>query len=205
MQASGPVKVHSPLTILGQQGTKAYPERLGVSGLTRRPVRRPSPSVCRRGAPRPSSPHHARCAVTRDPYPVGTITAPANRHDSPLLNETLEVAALGGLPEGTSVHLDRGYDSGATRERLRERGLIAEISLPGGTACHARGDEAVGGGAHRLLVQRPQEAGVMHGAPGTGGGLLDGLLGRGRHSEAGASLSSKPAALVLAVARLARS
>jgi len=50
-----------------------------------------------------------------------------------------------------------------------------------------------------------QEAGVVHGAPGTGGGLLGGLLGRGRHSEAGASLSRKPAALVLAVARLARS
>jgi IS5 family transposase len=89
--------------------------------------------------------------------PVGTITAPANRHDSPLLNETLDAAALGGLPEGTSFHLDRGYDSGATRERLRERGLIAEISLPGGRACRARGHEAVGGGAHRLLAQRPQE------------------------------------------------
>ena len=38
---------------------------------------------------------------------------------------------LGGLPEGTNVHLDRGYDSKATRERLKERGLEAEISKKG--------------------------------------------------------------------------
>jgi hypothetical protein len=29
------------------------------------------------------------------------------------------------------VHLDRGYDSNATRERLEERGLISEISQMG--------------------------------------------------------------------------
>ena len=38
---------------------------------------------------------------------------------------------LGGLPESTSIHLDRGYDSGATRQRLQERGLNAEISKKG--------------------------------------------------------------------------
>jgi IS5 family transposase len=38
---------------------------------------------------------------------------------------------LGGLPEGTNVHLDRGYDSKATRERLKERGLEAEVSRKG--------------------------------------------------------------------------
>jgi len=38
---------------------------------------------------------------------------------------------LGGLPEGTNVHLDRGYASKATRERLKERGLEAEISKKG--------------------------------------------------------------------------
>ncbi len=64
--------------------------------------------------------------------PLGTVTAPANRHDSPLLPETLDAVAeaLGGLPEGASIHLDRGYDSGSTRERLGERGLLAEI-FPG--------------------------------------------------------------------------
>lgn len=35
------------------------------------------------------------------------------------------------VAEGASVHLDRGYDSGATRERLRLRGLVAEISERG--------------------------------------------------------------------------
>jgi IS5 family transposase len=64
---------------------------------------------------------------------LGTLAAPANRHDSPLLPETLDTVAetLGGLPEGTNVHLDRGYDSKATRERLKERGLEAEISKKG--------------------------------------------------------------------------
>jgi hypothetical protein len=39
--------------------------------------------------------------------------------------------ALGELPEHISVHLDRGYDSGVTRERLWRRGLVAEISKQG--------------------------------------------------------------------------
>jgi hypothetical protein len=52
-------------------------------------------------------------AVEANGVPLGTVTAPANRHDSPLLAPTLDAVAetLGGLPEGTSVHLDRGYDS----------------------------------------------------------------------------------------------
>ncbi len=65
--------------------------------------------------------------------PLGVVIAPANCHDSPLLDETLDAVAqtLGGLPEETSVHLDRGYDSKATRKRLEERGLLAEISQKG--------------------------------------------------------------------------
>jgi transposase InsO family protein len=73
-------------------------------------------------------------AVDACGIPLGTITAPANRHDSPLLTETLDAAVsetLEELPEGVSVHLDRGYDSKATRERLEERGLKAEISQKG--------------------------------------------------------------------------
>ena len=68
--------------------------------------------------------------------PLGTVTAPANRHDSPLLAETLDAVAqtLGGLPESTSIHLDRGYDSEATRQRLLERALSAEISQKGEAA-----------------------------------------------------------------------
>ena len=73
-------------------------------------------------------------AVDACGIPLGTVTAPANRHDSPLLTETLDAAVsetLEELPEGVSVHLDRGYDSKATRERLEERGLKAEISQKG--------------------------------------------------------------------------
>ena len=72
-------------------------------------------------------------AVDAGGIPLGTISAPANRHDSPLLSETLDAAAevLGELPEKASIHLDRGYDSFVTRERLGERGLLAEISEKG--------------------------------------------------------------------------
>jgi transposase len=72
-------------------------------------------------------------AVDASGIPLGTVSAPANRHDSPLLVPTLEAAseALGALPEGASVHLDRGYDSRLTRERLAELGLRWEISGKG--------------------------------------------------------------------------
>jgi IS5 family transposase len=65
--------------------------------------------------------------------PIGSISAAANRHDSPLLVPTLEHAAMsvGGLPEEASIHLDRAYDSLLTRVRLRERNLIAEIAKKG--------------------------------------------------------------------------
>jgi transposase len=65
--------------------------------------------------------------------PLGVVTAPANRHDSPLLDETLDHAlwTLGGLPDGASVHLDRGYDSLTTRRKLQARSLIGEISEKG--------------------------------------------------------------------------
>lgn len=72
-------------------------------------------------------------AVDGRGIPVGAVIAPANRHDSPLLSETLDTVSktLGELPEGTKVHLDRGYDSKTTRERLEELGLIGEISQKG--------------------------------------------------------------------------
>jgi transposase len=64
--------------------------------------------------------------------PLGTVAAPANRHDSPLLDETLNtLEVLGELPEQMSVHLDRGYDSCSTRKKLEDRGLLAAISEKG--------------------------------------------------------------------------
>jgi transposase len=75
-------------------------------------------------------------AVDASGIPLGTITAPANPHDSPLLVPTLEAVTqtLGSLPEEASVHLDRGYDSRLTRERLEELGLGWEISGKGKAA-----------------------------------------------------------------------
>ena len=62
-------------------------------------------------------------AVDARGIPLGIVSAPANRHDSPLLAGTLDATrALDLLPEGTSIRLDRGYDSEATREKLRARG-----------------------------------------------------------------------------------
>jgi transposase len=64
--------------------------------------------------------------------PLGAIAAPANCHDSPLLVPTLAtLAGLGPLPLPMTVHLDRGYDSRVTRERLTTRGLRAAIAAKG--------------------------------------------------------------------------
>lgn len=64
--------------------------------------------------------------------PLGAVAAPANRHDSPLLEQTLDtLEVLGPLPEQLSVHLDRGYDSRTTREKLKDRGLLPAISEKG--------------------------------------------------------------------------
>jgi hypothetical protein len=64
--------------------------------------------------------------------PLGAVSAPANRHNSPLPDETLDtLEVLGELPEQTSVHLDRGYDSRITREKLEDRGLLAVIHEKG--------------------------------------------------------------------------
>ncbi len=69
--------------------------------------------------------------------PLGCITAPANRHDSPLLRPTLE--RLGrfetrfgvGLPDLITVHLDAGYDSAKIRDLLSELGCEGVISKKG--------------------------------------------------------------------------
>ena len=71
-------------------------------------------------------------AVDASGIPLGAIAAPANRHDSPLLDETLDtLEALGPLPERMSVHLDRGYEWQTTREKLMARGLTSTICEKG--------------------------------------------------------------------------
>jgi transposase len=71
--------------------------------------------------------------VDAEGIPLGSVGVPANRHDSPLLGETLDRAEeiLGAFPEPVRVHLDRGYDSELTRERLAECGLLGVISERG--------------------------------------------------------------------------
>jgi transposase len=67
--------------------------------------------------------------------PLGSVAAPASRPDSPLLPATLDtLARLGPLPETVTVHLDRGYDSSLTRQRLAERGLHGAIAARGAPA-----------------------------------------------------------------------
>jgi hypothetical protein len=69
--------------------------------------------------------------VEANGIPLGVVSAPANRHDSPLLAPTLDpLGALGLPPESVSVHLDRGYDSKATRRLLEEREVICEKGKP---------------------------------------------------------------------------
>lgn len=64
--------------------------------------------------------------------PLGVVTAPANRHDSPLLAPTLDALDdLGPLPETVTVHLDAGYDSSVTRQLLTDRGLSGQIACKG--------------------------------------------------------------------------
>ncbi len=65
--------------------------------------------------------------------PLGCVSAPANRHDSPLLRPTLEKLARFGLalPEQITVHLDAGYDSAVTRALLDELGCHGVISIRG--------------------------------------------------------------------------
>lgn len=71
-------------------------------------------------------------AVDASGIPLGVAAAGANRHDSPLLEPTLDAAeASVGLPGHASVHLDRAYDSKKTRRLLEDRGLMGIIARKG--------------------------------------------------------------------------
>lgn len=64
--------------------------------------------------------------------PLGRVLAGANRHDSPLLEPTLDrLDDLGPLPDNITVHLDAGYDSATTRTLLATRELTGEIARKG--------------------------------------------------------------------------
>jgi transposase len=74
--------------------------------------------------------------VDRAGIPIGWVADAANRNDSVLLEGTLDEAASRGLLEDIeTLWLDRGYDSGLTRNRLAERriddAVIAKKRKPG--------------------------------------------------------------------------
>jgi transposase len=63
-------------------------------------------------------------ATDANGIPLGAVVEAANRHDSALLDATLDALDLGGLLfDIETVHLDRGYDSAITRTRCTERSL----------------------------------------------------------------------------------
>ena len=81
-------------------------------------------------------------ACDGDGIPLHLVAARANDHDSPLLEPTLTgiVEMIGPLPQHRGVHgedlfptmhLDRGYDSGKTRDLLDILGFDGEIATKG--------------------------------------------------------------------------
>lgn len=64
--------------------------------------------------------------------PLHVVASGANRHDAPLLGPTLAgLAGWGTDLSATTVHLDRGDDSGVTRARLAELGFTGAIARRG--------------------------------------------------------------------------
>jgi hypothetical protein len=63
-------------------------------------------------------------ASERHGIPVGWAIDGANRHDVAMLEPTLDaIGDAGLLLDVGTLHLDRGYDSGAVRQRLRAAGI----------------------------------------------------------------------------------
>jgi transposase len=63
-------------------------------------------------------------AAERHGIPVGWAIDGANRNDVRMLEPTLDaVAKTGLLADIGTIHLDRSYDSGAVRDRLRDNGI----------------------------------------------------------------------------------
>lgn len=68
-----------------------------------------------------------------DGVPVGIVSAGANRHDSPLLEPTIQATKqqVGTLPKKPVMHLDSGYDGKPSRDVLAEHDLAGEIATKG--------------------------------------------------------------------------
>jgi transposase len=72
-------------------------------------------------------------AAERHGVPIGWAIDGANRHDVRMLEPTLDAVRRAGLFDDIGMlHLDRGYDSGAVRQRLRGYGITDfDIQLRG--------------------------------------------------------------------------
>ncbi len=126
-------------------------------------------------------------AVDARGIPLGSVSAPANRHDSPLLVPTLERASesVGRLPERASVHLDRAYDSNVTRQLLEDRGLVGVISAEEGKPRLPCKPQTGGWWDAPTPGATPTRSFLVYREAGRGDRLLGGVLGRG-HRRAGA-------------------
>jgi hypothetical protein len=93
--------------------------------------------------------------------PLHVVATGANRHDAPLLEPTLAgLDAWGADPAATTVHLDRGYDSGVTRSLLDDLGFTGEIAP--GRPSPAAGWQTLGGRAHPGVDERVRQAAPLH-------------------------------------------
>jgi transposase len=74
-----------------------------------------------------------RSVVTdREGIPLHLVSAGANRHDAPLLRQTLAgLDRLDRLPEEVTVHLDRGYGGSPTAALLAELGFAGALARKG--------------------------------------------------------------------------
>lgn len=84
-------------------------------------------------------------AVDAAGIPLGWVIDGANRHDSVLLSPTLDAVRAGLVAEIETLHLDRGYDSGVTRQRLAAAGISDAI-------IQRRGTKPPPGTPHRLTL-----------------------------------------------------
>jgi hypothetical protein len=92
---------------------------------------------------------------TRSGLPLGIVSAPANRHDSPLLRATLEAgwAQLHPMPDIATMRLDRSYDNTRCRDLLSELGFDADIARKG-VAAPIQVGKRVGCRTHEFVDER---------------------------------------------------
>ena len=84
--------------------------------------------------------------------PIGWAIDGANRNDVRMLEPTLDdVAAAGLLADIDTVHLDRGYDSGAVRERLAGYRLTDAVIQRRGTKAPGEHKQQMRVGRRRIV------------------------------------------------------